>query len=347
MSKKDEACAVGLFCRGRAVAEMPLVSIVIPVYNTAKYLARCLDSVLSQSHEALDILVVDDGSTDASGAMADAYAAKDARMRVFHTANGGLSAARNLGIEQAKGDYLAFVDSDDRLLPDAIALQVAAMQAQQLQVVCCGIQMEKSNGRVVPLRIADPAAQQVQTGLSFLAGYYPKHFNIIITAWATLFDTAFVRTSDVRFPVGLFREDNYFSICLFFQAQRVAYLDCPAYFYAFNPSSITADQEKYTKQCRDVVLICHMLEEKINALPDPQYQKHFHHIFAKYYMAFGGDWKLLKSPYHSVIQPGYVSGKSQTALARAQTWLFSHHLPVYAILQYAALRAIRLFIKER
>jgi hypothetical protein len=89
------------------------------------------------------------------------------------------------------------------------------------------------------------------------------------------------------------------------------------------------------------------MEKRINALPDSQDRKHFHHVFARHYMAYGGDWQLLKSPYHGVVQLNYVSGKPQTALARAEAWLFCHNLPAYAFLRYALVRAVRLLIKER
>lgn len=96
------------------------VSIIVPVYNSEPYLDRCLDSILSQSFTDLELLLIDDGSTDGSGAICDAYATKDDRVRVFHKANGGVSSARNLGIDNAQGEWLYFVDSDDELLPDGL-----------------------------------------------------------------------------------------------------------------------------------------------------------------------------------------------------------------------------------
>lgn len=89
------------------------VSVIIPVYNTQKYLARCLDSILNQTQSELEILLIDDGSTDDSGKLCDAYAKKDNRFQVIHKENGGVSSARNAGIERMTGDYCCFVDSDD------------------------------------------------------------------------------------------------------------------------------------------------------------------------------------------------------------------------------------------
>lgn len=92
---------------------MPIISIIVPVYNTEKYLHRCIDSILGQTYTDFELLLVDDGSTDSSGAICDEYAAKDPRVRVFHKENGGVSSARNLGLDNAQGEWMTFVDSDD------------------------------------------------------------------------------------------------------------------------------------------------------------------------------------------------------------------------------------------
>lgn len=92
------------------------VSVIIPIYNTAKYLPRCIESVLCQSFDGFELLLVNDGSTDGSGDICDTYATRDSRIRVFHKENGGVSSARNLGLDKAMGDWVTFVDSDDYVL---------------------------------------------------------------------------------------------------------------------------------------------------------------------------------------------------------------------------------------
>ena len=91
----------------------PKISVIVPVYNTEKYLHRCIDSILSQTFTDFELLLIDDGSKDSSGVICDEYAAKDSRVRVFHKENGGVSSARNLGLDNAKGDRITFVDADD------------------------------------------------------------------------------------------------------------------------------------------------------------------------------------------------------------------------------------------
>lgn len=105
-----------------------LISVVIPVYNVAEYLPQCLDSILSQDHQALEILLVDDGSKDESGAICDRYAAQDSRIKVIHQENGGAAAAKNTALRAATGDYLSFVDSDDYLEPNAYSHMLSLLK---------------------------------------------------------------------------------------------------------------------------------------------------------------------------------------------------------------------------
>ena len=95
---------------------MPKISVIVPVYNTEKYLHRCIDSILDQTFTDFELLLIDDGSTDSSGTICDEYAAKDSRVRVFHKENGGVSSARNMGLDNAYGEWITFVDSDDYLI---------------------------------------------------------------------------------------------------------------------------------------------------------------------------------------------------------------------------------------
>lgn len=116
----------------------PLVSVIVPVYNVEKYLPRCLDSLVGQTYGNLEILTVDDGSTDGSRAICESYAARDRRVKVIHKANGGVSSARNAGLDAATGDYIGFVDSDDFVEPDMFAYLVGLAEETGADVTQCG-----------------------------------------------------------------------------------------------------------------------------------------------------------------------------------------------------------------
>ena len=102
----------------------PLISVIVPVYKAEKYLPQCIESILAQTFTDFELLLIDDGSPDRSGEICDEYVRKDHRIRVFHQQNRGVSAARNLGLEQAVGEYIAFVDSDDYVLPDYWIMEI-------------------------------------------------------------------------------------------------------------------------------------------------------------------------------------------------------------------------------
>ena len=118
--------------------EQPLISIIVPVYNGEKYLRPCIDSILQQTYQSWQLLLIDDGSTDSSGAICDAYAETDHRITVVHKENGGQASARNTGLSMVKGDYISFVDCDDWLEPAMYETMFAALHEQQAEIVICG-----------------------------------------------------------------------------------------------------------------------------------------------------------------------------------------------------------------
>lgn len=126
----------------------PLVSIIIPVYNVEEFLARCLDSILVQTYANIEVLLVDDGSTDNSSEICDKFTAVDSRIIVFHKKNGGVSTARNLGIGHAKGDYICFVDSDDTVEPDMIQYMLQNALAYDTDISCCLLDVVEVNGNI-------------------------------------------------------------------------------------------------------------------------------------------------------------------------------------------------------
>ena len=115
-----------------------LISVIIPVYDVSDYLPRCLDSVLKQTHRNMEILLIDDGSTDSSGEICEAYAKHDSRIHVIHKQNGGLSSARNAGLDSMHGDYYTFIDSDDFVHPDYVSTLLALCMKYGTDISQCG-----------------------------------------------------------------------------------------------------------------------------------------------------------------------------------------------------------------
>lgn len=126
---------------------LPKISVIIPIYKAERFINNCLDSVVAQTYDNWEAILVDDGSPDESGRICDKYAKMDSRFRVFHKPNGGVSSARNWGLDNAKGEWVLFVDADDILLPNAIELCVR--HSNDVEMVCCGLQPMQEDGRVI------------------------------------------------------------------------------------------------------------------------------------------------------------------------------------------------------
>lgn len=127
--------------------EKGLVSVIVPVYNTEKYLRQCINSIIDQTYRKLEIILVDDGSTDRSGSICEEYAKQDSRIKVIHQKNGGLSAARNAALDVAAGEYIGFVDSDDYILPGMYENMVHCIEKQEADICVCMYRYEDEDGR--------------------------------------------------------------------------------------------------------------------------------------------------------------------------------------------------------
>ena len=151
--------------------DMGLVSIIVPVYNVENYIKRCLDSIIHQTYRNIEIIIVDDGSTDSSATICDEYGKKDGRVIVIHKVNGGLSEARNVGIETAGGDYLSFVDSDDFIASNMIECILSKMKMYDAEIGVCAYQnvFENNLSKMNDMRIPAENDTKVLLGKQLLA----------------------------------------------------------------------------------------------------------------------------------------------------------------------------------
>lgn len=224
---------------GAEAGATPLISVIIPVYGVERYLDRCVRSVVGQTYQRLDIVLVDDGSPDACPAMCDAWAKRDARIRVVHKANGGLSSARNAGLDVATGDLIGFVDSDDWIDSTMYQTMVAWMRGHEdADVVMCGTMREYEDGRheQVDAQFPERSFTPQQAVHDFL-----YHRNRMASAsWNKLYDARFFRGSDaVRFPEGLNNEDYVMLAQVYPQMRGLYFNPAALYHYSLRSGSIT------------------------------------------------------------------------------------------------------------
>jgi len=191
---------------------MPTVSIVVPVYNVEAYLHQCVDSVLAQTYTDLELILVNDGSKDTSPAICDEYAKLDSRVKVIHKVNGGVSAARNTGIDSATGKYIAFCDSDDYLEPRWVEELVGAISAAPTAWCFCGCHTVAATGQYVEETCVFHKAPIHET-LPMSA--YPEVYSANYSAclWLRVFNLDIIRTNNIRFDPKLsVSEDVLFSL---------------------------------------------------------------------------------------------------------------------------------------
>lgn len=180
-----------------------LISIIVPIYNVQDYLPRCMESILSQSYDNIEVLLVDDGSTDDSGKIVDQYAAKDSRVRAFHQRNQGISAARNCGLDAMSGDYVMFVDGDDFVEKDYCRDAVSMALEHQVDIVAFGFNKYwPHRDTYTPLKTREPRLMDRETAIKELIVRRDVMFNYI---WNKIFASHIFE--DVRFPVGRSFED--------------------------------------------------------------------------------------------------------------------------------------------
>ena len=213
---------------------MPEISVIVPVYRVEPYLRRCVDSILSQTFTDFELILVDDGSPDNCGAICDEYTLKDSRVRVIHKQNGGLSDARNAGIDIAQGNYLTFVDSDDWIHKDYLSYLYLAATESSCAISICKYTRTSSDSMLAEQNFS----YSVVDGLSL----YKDNHAIGVVACAKLYRRAIF--GKYRYPVGKIHEDEFLTYKLLYAAGNVAYVDLSLYFYFQNSDSIT--QSKYS-----------------------------------------------------------------------------------------------------
>ena len=219
---------------------MPAISVIIPVYKVERYLDACVASVAGQTFADLEILLVDDGSPDACPALCDAWAQKDPRIRVIHRQNGGLSAARNTGIEAAAGRFLAFVDADDLLEPDTLRRAYEAQAVTGADLVIFNLRYVDETNTPLPAPDFSQFRDEVLTPDEVWQRYFSLAEQRIyyVVAWNKLYRAELFRT--LRFRPGKRYEDQFLLPGLLAQCRTVACLGWPGYRYVQRGGSIMA-----------------------------------------------------------------------------------------------------------
>ncbi|WP_455635074.1 glycosyltransferase family 2 protein [Parabacteroides sp.] len=184
-----------------------MISVVIPVYNVEKYLNKCVSSITEQTYEDLEIILVDDGSTDDSSRLCDVWKQKDKRINVVHKHNGGLSDARNVGIEIASGEYISFIDSDDFISPDYFDYLFALMAGNDADISVCQRYEVDENDNII--KLGRKVSNRVIRGNESCMKVFLTDRSIDTPAWGKLYKRNLFKDSGIRYPVGRLHEDVF------------------------------------------------------------------------------------------------------------------------------------------
>ena len=243
----------------------PVFSIIVPVYNTENELSRCIDSLRKQTFSDIEIILVDDGSTDSSGVICDKYAETDERIKVVHKQNGGLSDARNTGLKLASGNYLMFVDSDDYIVEDAC--KVFSTFIESNADIYIGLLREEDNK--LYSHQSDAIVGKKYAGTEY---YKSFHNSIIPCAVASVYRKTFLDQNRLSFILGKYHEDNEFTPKTYLAAESVVYTDNVFYIRCSRDNSITTHKDK-RKNLEDILFICLENEKLINKQVDKKLKK--------------------------------------------------------------------------
>ena len=214
----------------------PLVTLIVPVFNVAAYLPRCVESLLAQTHPHLEIILIDDGSTDGGGELCDTYASRDPRVRVVHQDNSGLSQARNAGLARARGDFISFVDGDDWIDRRFVERLLRLAEAHSAHVVACHFARTDGDWWPEPVSPTRESVRTVTPGEALSAHFGPEH-----TVWAIACAKLFAAElwAGVTFPIGRLHEDEFTTYRVVHSARAAVVTSAALYYYRQRASSIT------------------------------------------------------------------------------------------------------------
>lgn len=271
------------------IQDGPLVTVVVPVYNVEKYLDPCVGSVVRQTYRNLEIILVDDGSTDSCHAKCDDWTARDSRVKVIHKQNQGLGMARNSGLEMAKGKYVCFFDSDDFIDDDVVECAVGAAMRDRADIVLFGMRSVSTDGTVVLSEMVPHCPKELYTGvevrekvLPFLIGpdiNTGEDWGLMASACGCLIDNPMLSACGFRFASerDIISEDVYSLLGLYRYVQRVSVIGRAFYNYRVNDASLTRTYNPqrleriahFYRASRELANECGYSEEVIERLAVP------------------------------------------------------------------------------
>lgn len=284
-------------------------SIIVPIYNVEMYLEKCIQSLVNQDFDSFEILLVDDGSTDGSGRLCDAFAEKYSSIRVFHIENQGVASARNYGIDYAEGEYLLFVDSDDYVEYNyCTEIDKAIRTAEDVDVVTFG-GFEECQGKVKCLRDFSEEKQLMQSGYNYLLECY-KNNRLYVQVWMYSYRKKYVDRLQLRFVEGILHEDVEFTPRALLGAEKIMTIGVYLYHYRIRENSISTQKNKI-KNIKDLFWVL----EQQSILADQQggqLKKWMLNAVLNSYLNMIMEARMYRLEYRKFLKKDFMWGKAAT-----------------------------------
>lgn len=287
-----------------------MVSVIVPIYNTEAYLRECFHSIMIQSFDAIEVLMIDDGSTDRSPEICREFENTDRRFRYYRKENGGAGSARNYGIEKARGEYIAFVDSDDRIAEDYIEILYKMTEGGHYTIVQCGMTRVRDGKE---LKLTPQPGRYDSKGFAELILKREIHVFLLITTATKLYDRQFIMDHDLRFDEQVtISEDCLFNTQFLLILDSIALTDYAGYYYHQDHSTLSRTKKTFSvvEQAIKVGNLTSAIRnetiKKFDLADDPAVKWGFHTAICKIYISNaeeiekgGFSWAEKKKLYHA------------------------------------------------
>lgn len=260
---------------------IPLISVIVPIYNVELYLPKCIDSIINQTYTKLEIILVNDGSPDNCGKICDEYAVNDLRIKVIHKDNGGLSDARNVAIDVAKGEYLTFIDSDDFVSVDYVETLYNLVKKYNVKLSVSQFLPIYENESITPHHNDESQEFILSSYDAIETMFYQKLFET--SAWGKLYHRSLWEDS-IRYPIGVLCEDLATTYKLIFNADSVAVTTYKTYYYLIRDSSIMGNA--FNNKKNDILYIGNLVKSHLEELDSRLVKPFLCRMLSSYFNVF-------------------------------------------------------------
>lgn len=296
-----------------------LISIIVPVYNVQKEIDKCVESLINQSYKNIEIILVNDGSTDKSGLICNKYSKLDSRINVIHKENGGLSDARNVGIKAATGEYLLFVDSDDNIELDSCEVFIKSLNKRKVDIVV-GEARRIEGDNISYLKHSNltngkeySSREYIKLAIEALEWYAPS--------WLNLYKREFILKKAIFFKKGILHEDMQILPKLFLEADTIIYMQYCFYNYQIREGSITQSNNK-TKNIESMKNILNEWKLTFDKVHDIELRKLLYGILIKQYLYTIREFNISNAQYFEILNKKFLFKYSLNNRERLKTLIY-------------------------